>query len=64
MKQLVFILELIWLGLAIFCIGLGAWVMVKAGLNSGYIFFVMAAVAFLMYMLRRSRRKKMQKQEQ
>ncbi|HOK62047.1 hypothetical protein [Tenuifilum sp.] len=61
MNKLAFILELIWLALALFCLGMGIWATYK-GLSNSYMFFVMAVVALLMYFLRRSRRKKMENQ--
>ncbi|MBC7124124.1 MAG: hypothetical protein H5T24_00715 [Bacteroidales bacterium] len=62
MNKLAFILELIWLALALFCLGMGIWATYK-GFSNSYMFFAMALVALLMYFLRRSRRKKMENQQ-
>lgn len=63
MNKLAYILELIWLGLSVFCLGVGFWATYKSGFAISYMFFVLAAVALLMYLFRRSRRKKMESQQ-
>ncbi|MEW5845754.1 MAG: hypothetical protein AB1777_05740 [Bacteroidota bacterium] len=63
MNKLAFILELIWLALSLFCLGLGIWATAKSGFSSSYMFFVLAVIALLMYFLRRSRRKRLENQQ-
>ncbi|HQE54029.1 MAG: LPXTG cell wall anchor domain-containing protein [Tenuifilum sp.] len=63
MNKLAFILELIWLALALFCLGMGIWATYKTGFSNSYMFLVMALVALLMYFLRRSRRKRLENQQ-
>ncbi|HPD94326.1 MAG: hypothetical protein H6537_02310 [Bacteroidales bacterium] len=62
MNKVTFILELIWLGLAIACLGLGIHSTLKFGFSISYMFYILAVVAFLMYLLRRYRRKKIENQ--
>ena len=56
MEKLQIILEYIWLALAALCVGLGIHASVKHGFNVGYIFFVLAALAAVMYGFKRYRR--------
>jgi len=63
MNKLAFILELIWLALSLFCLGLGIWATSNTGFSKSYMFFVLAVIALLMYFLRRSRRKRMENQQ-
>jgi len=58
MKNLAYILELIWLSLAVICLGIGSYSLFSSKAESNYIFFVLSVIAFLMYLLRRNRRLK------
>ncbi|MFW6224916.1 MAG: hypothetical protein ACOC4B_01465 [Bacteroidota bacterium] len=44
----------IWLVLSLLCLGLGAMHTIRDGFDQGYIFFVFAVVAFLLFLVRRS----------
>jgi hypothetical protein len=44
MNKLAYILELIWLGLAIFCLGVGIYATVKSGIAVSYMFFILCAL--------------------
>lgn len=50
-------LEIIWLILAVICLGLGIHSTIGKGLNESYMFFILTLVALLMFALRRYRRK-------
>ena len=63
MGKLAYILELIWLGLAIFCAAIGIYVTIKSGISVSYMFFVLAALAVVMYYMRRRRRINMESNE-
>ncbi|MGD9976404.1 MAG: hypothetical protein AB7S54_00510 [Bacteroidales bacterium] len=59
MDKLAYVLELIWLVLTFFCIGMGVYVTVKLGFSKmSYTFFILGALAFAMYFIRRRRRLK------
>lgn len=62
MNSLAKILEFIWLVLAFFCLGFGIYATIATGFSQSYMFFALALVAFLMYLLRRVRRKKQENQ--
>jgi membrane protein implicated in regulation of membrane protease activity len=61
MNKLAYILELIWLGLAVFCIGVGIYATINTGFQTSYMFFVLSALAIIMYFIRRRRRLNMEK---
>ncbi len=63
MGKLAYILELIWLGLAIFCVAMGIYVTIKSGFSVSYMFFILAALAMVMYYMRRKRRTNMESNE-
>ena len=56
MNKLPVILEFIWLALSVFCVALGIHSTIKYGFKVGRSFFVLAALALLMFYIRRRRR--------
>jgi len=57
MEKLAYILELIWLALAIFCLGVGIYVAINSGLNRySSTFLLLSLFAFGFYYIRRRRR--------
>lgn len=57
-NNLNFILEIFWLIISIFTFALAVINFVKFGISGSYIFFIMTLLAFLLYMARRSLRRK------
>ncbi|OFX36145.1 MAG: hypothetical protein A2X08_03110 [Bacteroidetes bacterium GWA2_32_17] len=51
------ILEYVWLILAIVAVIIGSYKVIYIGFNQSYIFYIIAAIACFMYMLRRAMRK-------
>ncbi|MDX9845440.1 MAG: hypothetical protein RBT74_00540 [Tenuifilaceae bacterium] len=51
------ILEVVWLILAVVCLGFAIYATVTVGIDQSYMFFVLALVAVLMYFIRRHRRR-------
>lgn len=58
MKKLAYILELIWLFLAMLCLAIGIYSLIATKVEANYMFFVLSIVAFLMFLLRRNKRLK------
>ncbi|MGE0077730.1 MAG: hypothetical protein AB7S48_07720 [Bacteroidales bacterium] len=56
MEKLAYFLELIWLGLAIFCLSVGIYATIKSGFSVSYMFFILSVLAVAMYYMRRRRR--------
>lgn len=56
-KKGALILEYVWLTLAIIAVLIGIYKIIYTGLNQSYIFFIIAAVASFMYMIRKAMRK-------
>lgn len=56
-KKGTIILEFVWLGLTIFGAITGSYKVATTGFKDSYIFFIIAAIAAFMYMLRRAMRK-------
>lgn len=59
MSKLSLVLEVIWLGLSLFCIGIGVHSTLKVGFEQSYMFFILSVVAAFMYGLRRYKRKQL-----
>ena len=59
--KMIRILEITWLIIGIIAILIGAYETYTKGIEEGYLFFIFAFVAGIMYALRRSRRIKMEK---
>ncbi len=57
MNRLPIVMEYLWLVLSAICLALGISAAFKSGFTNNYMLFVLAAVAFLMFMFRRYRRK-------
>jgi membrane protein implicated in regulation of membrane protease activity len=57
MSKIPMALEAIWLVLALLCMAIGIHSTIKIGIAQSYMFFILSAVAVLMYLLRRYRRK-------
>lgn len=51
------ILEVVWLVLAVICLGFAIYATATVGFNQSYMFFILALVAVLMYFIRRHRRR-------
>ncbi len=56
-KKGALILEYVWLTLAFVAVLIGIYKISYNGLNNSYVFFIIAAVASFMYMIRRAMRK-------
>jgi hypothetical protein len=56
-KKGALILEFVWLALAIFAVLFGTYKFTKVGIGNSYVFYVIAAIASFMYILRRALRK-------
>lgn len=56
-KKGALILEFVWLALAIFAVLFGTHKFIKMGFEKSYIFYIIAAIASFMFILRRSIRK-------
>lgn len=56
-KKGAIILEFVWLALAIFAALFGTHRFIKMGFENSYIFYIIAAIASFMYILRRAIRK-------
>ena len=59
--KMIRILEMAWLVIGIIAIFIGAYETYTKGIEEGYLFFIFALVAGVIYALRRSRRIKMEK---
>lgn len=56
-KKGALILEYVWLSLAIFSALFGSYRFYKFGISDSYVFYVIAAIAAFMFILRRAMRK-------
>jgi hypothetical protein len=56
-KKGTIILEYVWLALTIFGVVIGSYKVATTGFKDSYVFYVIAAIAAFMYMLRRAMRK-------
>lgn len=56
-KKGTLILEYVWLTLSIIAVLIGSYKVIYFGFNQSYVFYIIAAIAAFMYMLRRSMRK-------
>lgn len=59
MSKLAVVMEVIWIILALICIGFGVYSTLKVGFSQSYMFFILSIVAVLMFMLRRYKRKQL-----
>jgi hypothetical protein len=58
MNKLTYIIEIVWLVLAIFCLAMGTYASIRIGFDQSYMFYILSVMALLMYLLRRYRRLK------
>jgi len=56
-KKGAIILEYVWLSLAIFSVLFGTYKFYKIGIGESYVFYIIAAIASFMFILRRAMRK-------
>ncbi len=56
-KKGTIILEFVWLALTIFGVAIGSYKVATTGFKDSYVFFIIAAIAAFMYILRRAMRK-------
>jgi len=58
------ILEIAWLVITVVTTAVAAWQLINEGIQSALWMFIVSAVAFLMYMIRRKQRIRMERQLQ
>ncbi len=58
MKKLAYILEMTWLSLSAICLAIALYTFIFPRIKANSMFLVLSIVAFLMYLMRRSRRLK------
>jgi len=56
MKNLAFVLEMIWLLVAVLCFGAAIQIIIKRSFAESYWFLGFAAISVFMYLMRRNRR--------
>jgi len=54
-----YILEMVWLLTSILCLAAGVGKMIRFGFDDSYLFFIFAALSFVIYLTRRHRRRTM-----
>jgi len=61
--KMIRILEVTWLIIGVIAILIGVYETYTKGIGEGYLFFIFTLIAGLMYMLRRNRRIKMERED-
>lgn len=57
-KHVLLLLEILWLGMAVFALGAGIHKTYQQGFAESYLFFIIVVISVLMYFYRRNLRKK------